>query len=419
MQKVHFIGVGGIGVSALAQIYLHQGHQISGSDQKASDLTDNLATQGAKIFIGHKAEHISNQDLLIYSPAIPEENPELLAARAKNIKCLSYPEALGLLSQNYFTIAVSGTHGKSTTTAMIALLLTEAGLDPTVIIGTKVREFQNHNYRLGQSKYLVVEACEYKEAFTNLKPQILIITNIEAEHLDYYKNEENYIAAFTKLANALPKNAHIIIDHTDQNSIKATQNAKANLIPWQNQIDFPLQIPGDHNLKNATFAAETAKLLEIPFTTIKHSLQNFRGTWRRMEYKGQRENTHFYDDYAHHPTEIRATLKALRDKYGSEAKILTIFQPHQYSRTYELLTEFTQSFSDTNEVIIPNIYRVRDSEADVAKVSVQDLVTKIGPKAKDGRGLEETTKWLKENYQNYDLVITMGAGDIGEIQIIE
>lgn len=438
MQKVHFIGIGGIGVSALAQIYLHQGNQISGSDQKSSDLIEKLQQSGAKIQIGHSETNISDQDLVIYSPAIPPDNPELLAAREKGIECLSYPQALGRFSEDYFTIAIAGTHGKSTTTAMTALSLTAAGLDPTVIIGTKVFEFNNQNYRVGKSKILVIEACEYRDSFLNFHPDILAITNIEPDHLDYFKTAENYYKTFQNFAAQIKPNGHVI--RTEELQIQPLN----------------LKVPGEFNIKNANLALKIGKILNIDQTKQIQTLENFRGTWRRMEFRGCKGNTDFYDDYAHHPTEIRATLRAFREKYEPEAKILTIFQPHQYSRTIELFDDFAKSFEDTTEVIIPNIYRVRDSESDIAKISAQTLAEKINEvekqrideiqgnkertpepynnirrqessavdagdrdsllflKAKDGGGLEATKQWLSTHYQNYDLVITMGAGDVNQ-----
>jgi len=413
-KQIHFIGIGGIGTSALAQILKHQGHKVSGSDLNSSEITEQLELNGIKVYIGHDESHINEQEIVIYSPAIPEENPELLKAHQLGLHCMSYPEALGELTEKYTTIAVAGTHGKSTTTAMIALILNDAGLDPTVVIGTKIREFNEQNFRIGKSKYLVIEACEYKKSFSYLHPDILVITNIEAEHLDYYKNEENYKQAFRELVNSLPEKATVIINANDQPSLEIIKDAKANIIQWHQIKDLKPGVAGKFNLENATAAAHAAEALEIPAEQIEKSIRNFKGTWRRMEYVKRVGETEFIDDYAHHPTEIKATLGAIREKHP-DAKILCIFQPHQYSRTHHLLNEFAGSFAAVDQVVIPNIYQVRDSEADIAKVSAKDLVTLIGKKAWDGHSLGETAQWLEDNYQKFDIVVTMGAGNISKI----
>lgn len=418
MKRVHFIGIGGIGTSALAAVYLNRGVQVSGSDQQLNDLTKELINNGAQITEGHQSKNITDQELVIYSPAIPDNNPELLAAKEKNIKTLTYPEALGDLSQEYFTIAISGTHGKSTTTAMTAVTLEEAGLDPTVIVGTKITQLNNKNYRIGKSKYLIIEACEYKESFKHLKPQILIITNIEAEHLDYYKTEENYINSFKELCQSLPETSQVIIQAKDKNSLEATKNIKAQTHQLSGAPHLT-NLPGKHNQENAlnTYFLAT-KLLKIPKETATNALQNFQGTWRRMEYLGKKGSTHFYDDYAHHPTEIKATLNALREHYGQDSKILTIFQPHQYSRTANLLKDFAKSFNDTNQVIIPNIYKVRDTEEDLKKITPEQLVEEIGDKAVYGNGLQATESWLQENYNKFNVVVIMGAGNVTQLRSI-
>ncbi|MFH1284812.1 MAG: Mur ligase domain-containing protein, partial [Candidatus Peregrinibacteria bacterium] len=230
-KYIHFVGIGGIGTSAVAQILKARGKIISGSDTVPSDITKSLKNSGIKVSIGHSEKTVSRRhQLVIYSPAIPKNNPELAAARRLKIETLSYPQALGELSKDYFTIAISGTHGKSTTTAMTALILEKGGLDPTVVIGTKIRQFGNKNFRIGKSKYLVLEACEYKRSFLEINPDILIITNIEAEHLDYYKNLADYKSAFTQLAKKVPASGFIIIDPTDKNAKSAVKPAKAKIM---------------------------------------------------------------------------------------------------------------------------------------------------------------------------------------------
>lgn len=382
---------------------------------KASEITEKLAKEGIKVTIGHSEENIEQPDLLIYSPAIPESNPEFQKARKMEIKCQSYPEALGEFSKNYFTIAIAGTHGKSTTTAMTSLVLEKSGLDPTVIIGTKMKEFENQNYRIGESKYLVVEACEYKGSFQNLKPNILVITNIEADHLDFFKTEENYIENFKKFVSKLDKDSIIIVN--DNSCEMIVHSAKGKVIGFETAHHLSLKIPGDFNKQNAAAVEKVAEVLNLDKKITKEALENFEGTWRRMEYKKKIGDTQFIDDYGHHPTEIKVTLQAIREHHP-HAKILCVFQPHQYSRTKFFLTEFGKAFGQVDKVIIPNIYQVRDSEEDIKSVSTDKLVAEINThqkKAINGNGIEETAKTINNHISEYDIIVTMGAGNIEEI----
>lgn len=416
-KNIHFIGIGGIGNSSLAQILHEKGNKISGSDSVPSQITKNLKQKGINVNYEHKASNIDKKhQLVIFSPAIPANNPELQEAKKLKIRCLSYPQALGEFSKDYFTIAVSGTHGKSTTTAMIALILIKAGLDPTVVIGTKLKELKNRNFRTGDSKYLVIEACEYKESFLHFKPDILIVTNIEAEHLDFYKNLKNYKHAFFKLMEKVPSKGKIIINPKDPNTKSLLKGLKAEILPAEEKIKPG--IPGDFNIENASLAAEVAKSLGINQKTIEKTLKNYKGSWRRMQYKRKKlGKVVFIDDYAHHPTEIEMTLRAIRENHPYD-KLLCVFQPHQYSRTKWLLKEFGESFIEADQVIVPNIYKVRDSEEDVKSVSTDDLVRAInknGKKAINGEGIEKTAEYIKKNHKNFDLIVTMGAGDIDKI----
>jgi UDP-N-acetylmuramate--alanine ligase len=418
-KKIHFVGVGGIGNSALAQILGQKGNKVSGSDQKASELTRGLEASGIRFSEGHSPDNLPEGcDYLIHSPAIPEDNPELTKAKELKIPTLTYPEALGKLSEDYFTIAVAGTHGKSTTTAILSLILEQADLDPTVVIGTKIREFDNQNFRIGKSEYLVIEACEYKRSFKSFKPDILIITNLEPDHLDYFADEEDYFSAFKDLASSVKENGKIITNKEDPNSRKITATASDKTIEWGSEdIQYQPGVPGKFNQENATGAAFAAKQLEVAEETIQTAISNFKGTWRRMEEKKPMGDTRLIDDYGHHPTEVKATLRALRET-NPEARILCVFQPHQYSRTKMLLEEFSRAFNDANEVIIPNIYQVRDSESDIKAINTNILVEEIvkhQSNVRNGHGLEETSKYIKENHQNFDIIITMGAGDITKI----
>lgn len=432
-SKIHFIGIGGIGNSGLARILNKKGIDVSGSDKNQSNLTEEMTSEGIKISIGHNKENIKNHDLIIYSPAIPKNNIELKAANLKKIKTLTYPEALGLLTKELFTIAVAGTHGKSTTTAMISKIFIEANKDPSIVIGTKMKELNGANFRAGKSDILIMEACEYKDSFQNFEPDILVITNIEPDHLDYFKTEENYYQAFIKLFNKL-KNSTIISENTkliqklSQKSLatKIFYNKKDNsdillqnkaLTYRKNKLEIKPEVAGEFNVENATKAALAALQKNIKIQQIEKSIANFSGTWRRMEYKKTKFSKIFIDDYAHHPTEIKKTLKAIKEKYPNK-KTLCIFQPHQYSRTFLLLDEFAKSFKDTNQVIITDIYSVRDSKKDQEKINSTKLVQEINKNSNNAihiSSIKKAAQKIIDNKEEFDIIITMGAGDISNI----
>ncbi len=431
-KYIHFIGIGGIGTSSIAQILHHKGKKVSGSDLTPSNITKSLKLAKINVKIDHNALNISKKhDLVIYSPAIPYSNSELKQAKKLKIKTISYPQALGELTKDYLTVAIAGTHGKSTTTAITALIVQNAGLDPSVVIGTKIKQLKNRNYRIGKSKYLIIEACEYKRSFLHIFPDILVLTNIEADHLDYYKNLKDYKDAFKSLVKKVPKNGKIVINGNNKHLISVTKGAKAKIITWKDakieNLMLKPSIPGKFNLENAKNAACVGQILEIEPGITKKTISSFKGTWRRMEHKHKKGyKCTFLDDYGHHPTEIELTLGAIREQ-NSNKKILCIFQPHQYSRTKLLLKEFGKSFHCADEVIIPNIYKVRDSKEDIKKVSTNDLVNEINKnshsdsnanktvKATNGHGLERTANYIKKNHSKYDIIITMGAGDIDRI----
>ncbi len=419
-HNIHFVGIGGIGTSSLAQILHAQGKKISGSDQNKSSITKELEKSGIKFFHGHDEKYLPEScDLVIFSPAIPKNNPEIKQAKKLKIKTISYPQALGELSKSYYTIAIAGTHGKSTTTAMLAKIAKDYNLDPTVVVGTKVKQLNKKNYLVGKSKFLILEACEYKESFLNIHPNLLVITNIEPDHLDYFKTEANYFNVFKKLIKNLPKDGIIVINKDLKPLKEITKGSKLEIVEWSikdlNKVNVKLKIPGDFNIRNAQNAATAAQVLNIPNSAIEKSLKSFSGTWRRMEHKHKKGyQCQFIDDYGHHPTEIKATLKAIKESNPGK-KILTIFQPHQYNRTKLLLKDFAKSFIDTTKVVIPNIYKVRDNEADLKSISAQKLVDEINKKSKNainGKSLKETAEYIKKNHTKYDIVVTMGAGDI-------
>jgi len=423
-MKIHFIGIGGIGVSALAQYYLSKDYQVSGSDLVSSEITEALKKKGAKILIGkHRKENLpKNVDLVIYSPAVQKTNPELRAAF--KIQILSYPEALGKLTEQYYTIAVSGTHGKSTTTAMISLILIKAGLDPTVIIGTKLKEFGDSNCRVGKSKYLVIEADEHFASFLNYWPKIIVLTNIEADHLDYYKNLNNILKTFKKYVGHLPKDGYLVANKDDKN-IRSIFSTTVKNVLWYSlkdkesrELQTILKIPGEHNIYNALAALTLARTLKISDGISLKSLSEFHGSWRRFEIiKGNLggKKITIVSDYGHHPTKVRVTLKAAREKWPKE-KIYCVYQPHQYQRTYYLFADFVKTFKQApmNKIIITDIFDVagREEEDIKKKVNSEKLVKAINKKGVVYLSKEKILDYIRDNIREIDVLIIMGAGDI-------
>ena len=438
-MKIHFIGIGGIGVSSLVQYYLSQGADVFGSDLAHSEITDLLESKGAKLFIGeNRKENISKDlDLVIFSPAVSENNPEFKQAKKYGIETLSYPQALGRLSKNYFTIAVSGSHGKSTTSAMLSLILIKAGLDPTVILGTKLKEFGDSNFRLGNSNYLIIEADEYQVSFLNYSPNVIILTNIEEEHIDFFGSLENIFRAFRDYLNHLPKNGCLIVNYDDENAKKISQAIDfKNLdikpfslsLPDANKIKDILNVPGEHNISNALGALTAARVLGISDETSIQALAEYHGAWRRFDMKEASVNGKRFtiiSDYAHHPTEIKVTLRATKEKWPNK-DIWVIFQPHQYQRTFYLFKKLTKVFveAELKKIILIPIYDVagREEKEIKEKVSSLKLIEAIKEKRECEENdilylssIEDAKLFLEKNIQGKEIVIIMGAGDIYEL----
>ena len=433
LTKIHLIGIGGIGVSALAQYYLTKGHKISGSDLTSSEITDALKKKGAKLILGrHLAKNLpENTDLVIHSLAVLSDNPEMKKAKKLGIKIQSYPETLGELTRKYFTIAVSGTHGKSTSAAMIALILIKAGLDPTVIVGTKLKEFNNSNCRVGKSKYLVIEADEWQASFLNYRPKIIVLTNIEKEHLDFYKNLNHILKTYKKYIGHLPKDGVLVANSDDFNTRKIIRDriSKGDQISlyWLNQrgtkkLKEILKIPGEHNIYNALASLTIARILKIPDKVSFKALSEYKGSWRRFEVKKIKLTNNLkpktctlISDYAHHPTEIEATLKAIREKFPRK-EIWCVFQPHQYQRTFYLFNDFVKVFrtSPLDKLVITDIYDVagREEKKIKERVNSQKLIKTIKKPWAIYLPKEKIVKYLKENLKDGEVVIIMGAGDI-------
>jgi len=391
-----------------------------------------LKKKGIKINIGkHKVKNLSkNTDLVIYSPAVQKNNPELKIAKKNKIKCQSYPEAVGDLTKKYFTIAISGTHGKSTTTAMTALILIKAGLDPTVILGTKLKEFGNSNFRKGKSKYLIIEADEWKASFLNYFPKIIALTNIEKEHLDYYKDINHILRTYQEYISHLPEKGILVINGKDKN-ISQLKKLKLKIKDYSSnqkqikKLKRILKVPGEHNVLNALTSLTIAQSLKIPDKISLKALSEYRGAWRRFEEKSLKiKNLKFkiISDYAHHPTEVNATLKAVRERFPNK-KIWCVFQPHQYQRTFYLFKDFVKTFkqaidkSNINKIIITDIYDVAGREKGniKKKINSEKLVKEINKSSAIYLPKQKIINYLKKNVKGKEIIIIMGAGDIYKI----
>jgi UDP-N-acetylmuramate--alanine ligase len=422
-KNIHFIGIGGIGISALAYLSLAEGKKVTGSDSISSTLIDNLIEGGAHIVIGHNADNVTDDtELVVYTEAIDQgTNPELLRAKELRIPVLSYFEALGQVSRTKKTIAVVGTHGKTTTTAMLGLALIRSGLESTVIVGSKVKEFGGRNIYIGKGDLFVVEGCEYRRSFLSLEPFSVVFLNCEAEHLDYYKDEDDYKKAYIELIKKIPADGFMVANMEDENVQELAHHCAGKVIPAYKgeikKLGLKLKVLGEFNQMNAGQAYLAAEAVGAQVSDVKQALEDFGGTWRRLEIKGEFNGAVLIDDYGHHPTEIELTLKAIKDKYLKK-RLICIFQPHQYSRTHLLVKEFKGAFKDADKVIIPDIYEARDSDEDKSKIDAEKLVKLLSETHKDaewGEGLDNTYKLLKEIVTEDDVVVTMGAGDIGEL----
>lgn len=414
-KKFHFIGIGGIGMSALARLLKSQGRNISGSDGVQSNITDSLAEEGILVLIGHDMSNVPlDTDCVVYTLAIDDTNPEFVLAKEKEIPVFTYAEMLGQVSRDLKTIAISGTHGKTTTTAMTHAALREAKQDPTMIVGSLIFENKKKtNYIEGSSDLFVVEACEYKKSFLNLSPTILVITNIEADHLDFYKDLEDVKTAFMELADKVPVGGKIICDFEDENTLEIREKYKEKVINFRRYVDIvpKLKVFGEYNQLNAAAALAVADYLGVNMKKAQKGLKDFRGTWRRMECHGKNKNgALLYDDYAHHPTEIQASLKAIKENFP-EKNMIVFFQPHLFSRTKTLFDGFVESLSVAGKVFLLPIYAAREphdptitSEMLVEKISNAQMVSSF----EEAR--EEISKRGRE-----DVVITIGAGDIEEV----
>ena len=444
-KKIHCIGIGGIGLSAIAEILLSRGYEVSGSDMKESAETARLASKGARVFIGHRAENADEADLLVFSAAVGHDNPEMKRAEERGIPILSRAQMLGLLMQEYEnSIAVSGTHGKTTTTSMVSLILDRAKLEPTILVGGNLAEIGG-NVKVGHSRYFITEACEYMDSFLSLKPKIEIILNIDSDHLDYFKDIDHIVSSFDKFAHLVPGSGTIIaydanpfvnqvirdLDNVVTFGLSENCDYYAANIQF-NEEGMPafdvchdgqllsrvqLAVPGEHNILNALAAFTCACALGVEPQLTKETLERYHGTQRRFDIVGTTaKGVKIVDDYAHHPTEIKATL--IDSENVPHNKLWCIFQPHTYTRTIALFDEFADAFEKADHLILAEIYAAR--EKNIYKISSAQLVEKIKETHpdKDVLFMEDfaaIADYVDSQAQRGDMVITMGAGDIYKV----
>lgn len=417
ISRIHFIGVGGIGMSALARHFLTEKKTVSGSDVSLSPITKTLSEEGVQIFGEQVAENITKDiELVVYTEAMADSHPEMKAAKALKLPMVNYFEALGLAMNPYYLIAVAGTHGKTTTTAMITDIFEVAGQDPTSVIGS-LRAKTKSNYRAGKTKYAIVEACEYKKDFLHLKPDVLVITNIEHEHVDYYESLEDVQSAFKELIAQVDEKGVVIANEREPNIATVLEDCPVPVINYMSNLDLDLELkqPGLHNRLNAAAAASAAKYEKISDEDTAEALEHFAGTWRRFEFKGTLNEAPVYDDYAHHPTEIRATIDAVRELYPDRRCVIA-FQPHTHSRTKALFDEFAKSLGLADAVVFLPVYAARAETKDTSssrELSVKAL--EFVSDAQYAESLEKAETLLRQKITAEDVLVVMGAGDVTKL----
>ena len=445
IKKVHCIGIGGIGLSAIADILLARGYEVTGSDMNQSAKVEKLMDDGITVYLGHRAKNVEGADLVVYTVAVGDDNPELMRARELGIPTVTRAQALGALMAEYDrSIAISGTHGKTTTTAMISLILKAAKKEPTISVGGNLDEIGG-NFYVGEKDFFVTEACEYRDSFLELKPNVEIILNIDSDHLDYFKDVEHIARSFDRFARLVPESGTVIAYDANpfvRSVIQGLPNAVtfgfstdsdyyATDISFDNEgmpgfdvhhggetlCRIDLSVPGEHNILNALAAFACCNLLGIDTDIIVETLHGYRGIHRRFDVLGKTSgNIRIIDDYAHHPTEIRATLAAVRNMKHNH--LWCLFQPHTYTRTLALMDEFSQAFTGADKVVLAEIYAAR--EKNIHKVSSKTLMNRIREYDRDAdvyyfQNFEDIAHFVYDNAEEGDLVLTMGAGDIYKV----
>jgi UDP-N-acetylmuramate--alanine ligase len=448
-KRIHFVGVGGSGMSGIAELLANLGYRVSGSDARASAVTDRLASLGVEISIGHRAENVGDVDVVVFTSAVRVDNPELEAARHRRIPVIPRAELLGELMRLRFGIAIAGAHGKTSTTSMIALVLERAGLDPTAVIGGRLSAFGS-NARLGRGAYMVAEADESDRSFLKLYPTIAVMTNIDREHMEAYGSFEELQSAFVAFANRVPFYGSVVVCADDVELLRLRSRLTRRVVTYgltRDDVDVTavdvqltgfgsrctvlrrpavgaahdtlgtlnLQVPGRHSVQNALAAVAVALELDVPFDHIATGLQEFQGAERRFQHYGEVNGIRVVDDYGHHPTEIAAVLAAARA--AGPKRIIVAFQPHRYTRTRDLMREFGLALAAADEVVLTDIYPA--SEEPIAGITVEALAavtnTSRATPARVVSSVKEVPAALAEMARPGDLVITLGAGSIGDV----
>ena len=444
-KNIHMIGIGGVSMSGIAEILHNWNFNITGSDASNSEAVQILINKGIKVTIGHNLEDVKNADVVVYSAAIKNDDPEMVEAKNLNIPTIERADFLGEITKAFKdTICVSGTHGKTTTTSMISLCFIKALTDPSIQVGAFLKQLDG-NYRVGNSEHFIIEACEYVESFLKFSPKAEIILNIDNDHLDYFKTFENIKKAFVKYVKLLPDDGTLVINADDSNCLDLQKYTNADIITYgidnkdvnfyatnikydndgfasfdayyNNEFldTFKLSVPGRHNVLNALACISICMKYNISKDIIKSALQDFTGAHRRFEYKGKINNiASVYDDYGHHPTEITATAKSLMNKKYNKSWV--IFQPHTYSRTKNLLDDFANALLNFDNIIVVDIYAAR--EKNTYGISSKDLVDKIHTLGKEALYIpdfDECTTYVKNHINKDDIVLTLGAGTVTKI----
>ncbi len=442
-QQIHFVGIGGVGMSGIAEILLNLGYRVTGSDQRRNETVERLEQLGAKVYVGHDASHLEGAHVVVYSSAVARENVEVQVARQRAIPTIPRAEMLAELMRLKYGIAIAGTHGKTTTTSLVGVVLAEGRYDPTIVVGGRVTNLGS-NARLGQGEYLVAEADESDGSFLKLAPTIAVVTTIDAEHLDYYGSLEAIREAFVAFVNKVPfygsavlcldqPNIQMLMPRLEKRIITYGLESGADLVARRLHLsgmtsrfevfqrgsllgECTLQIPGRHNVLNALAALGVGLDLEIPFVTIQKALAGFTGVQRRFQIRGRACGVTVVDDYGHHPAEIRATLAAA--KAGFECRVVTVFQPHRYTRTQHLRQEFLTAFNQTDVLIVMDIYPA--GEAPIPGVTGEDLAEGIRAHWHRnviylGSDRTRVLEHLTEITRPGDLVLTLGAGDVSQL----
>ena len=444
IKRIHFIGIGGISMSGLAEILMSKGYILTGSDMKASALTEKLERSGIKVTIGHNAKNALGSDLVVYTAAIRETNPELAGAREAGIPCIDRATLLGELMREYpRSIAVSGTHGKTTTTSMVSLIMLEAGLDPTIHIGGEL-EAIGGTTRIGGGKYFIAEACEYTGSFLKFHPYLAILLNMEFDHADYFRDMGHIKETFTRFAGLVPEDGYIVACADDAGVMSVLDTVSCNKITYginaagctwsasdityddlgcavyklmyNNEAvgEIKLGVPGVQNVSNSIAAIAACSIMGCGIDAAREALRKFTGTHRRFEFKGNAGGIKVIDDYAHHPTEVRVTLRAARN--CGQTRVICVFQPHTYTRTRFLMDDFAIAFDDADMVLLADIYAAREPDTgEVHSGMLADRINRQGKKAVYMKSFDAIVEYLDRNARPGDLIITMGAGDIYKV----